>query len=150
MTDDELIKRAMEILEGRLTKPSWYIRHPEDVRDYLRLRMSELEYESFTMMFLDRAYGVIATKEVCKGTIDSSVVYPREVVKAALHFNAQSVLIAHNHPTGIVTPSTSDIKITHRLWLALRQVDIDILDHIIVGKDTCFSFEDNFIALSPT
>jgi DNA repair protein RadC len=72
------------------------------VRDFLRLKMAELEFEVFSVIFLDAQHGVIATEEMFRGTLTQTSVYPREVVKRALHHNAAAVIFAHNHPSRAV------------------------------------------------
>lgn len=77
-----------------------------------------------------------------EGTIDAASVYPREVVKRALHHNAAALILAHNHPSGIAEPSQADRRITRRLTDALALVDIRILDHFVVGDGEVVSFAE--------
>lgn len=143
MTEKEIISNAVQILESRLQKPSHFITATEDAKTYLKLLLSELEYESFRVLFLDNQHGVLETKEMFKGTINHSAVYPREVVKAALNFNAAAVILTHNHPSGHCEPSNADIAITERLKQAMGLIDIRVLDHIVVGGNNCYSFTEN-------
>ena len=92
-------------------------------------------------MFLDNQHQLIEFEELFFGTIDAASIYPREVVKAALNYNAAAVVFAHNHPSGIAEPSQADRRITQRLVDALKLVDIRVLDHIVVGED-CVSFAE--------
>jgi len=75
-----------------------------------------------------------------RGTIDSASVHPREVVREALMHNSAAVILAHNHPSGLVEPSQADELITRRLKDALALVDVRVLDHVIIGDSRCFSF----------
>lgn len=143
MTDQDIIDQALTILEERLKQPEHCFTNPADAMAYLKLQCSELEYESFQAMFLNTKHGMIELKELFRGTIDSAVVYPREVIKAALHFNAAAVILAHNHPSGDSKPSHADKAITERLKKALNLVDIRVLDHVIVGSDKSYSFAEH-------
>lgn len=143
MTEQDIIDQALTILEARLQKSDCMIRQPDDVEAYLRLRMADLEHESFRVMFLNNQHGLIRLKELFRGTIDGAAVYPREVVKATLQFNAAAVILAHNHPSGHCEPSAADQDITHKLKDALNLIDVRVLDHIIVGGEQTYSFARN-------
>lgn len=78
-----------------------------------------------------------------RGTIDGANVYPREVVRASIAFNAAAVVLAHNHPSGFCEPSQADIRITERLKSALSLVDVRVLDHIVVGGSETYSFAEH-------
>lgn len=105
-------------------------------------RLLGSDRELFEVAFLDNQHRLIECETLFSGTIDGAAVYPREVAKRALELNASAVVIAHNHPSGIVEPSEADKRITKRIVDALQLVDIRTLDHIIVGK-TPFSFAEN-------
>lgn len=77
-----------------------------------------------------------------EGTIDTASVYPREIVKQAIHYNAAALILAHNHPSGIAEPSNADERITKRLVNALALVDIRILDHFVIGDGEVVSFAE--------
>jgi DNA repair protein RadC len=114
--------------------------NPADTVSYLRAQLRDHPYEVFACLMLDNRNRVIAFREMFRGTIDGASVYPREVVKQALADNAASVILAHNHPSGVSEPSQADIQITERLKKALALVDIRVLDHVIIGEQTlCFS-----------
>jgi DNA repair protein RadC len=113
---------------------------PADTIAYLHSRLRDRQHEVFACVMLDNRNRVIEYREMFRGTIDGASVYPREIVKQALADNAASVILAHNHPSGIAEPSQADIRITERLQKALALVDIRVLDHVIVGDDIlCFS-----------
>ncbi|MFB0565238.1 MAG: JAB domain-containing protein, partial [Candidatus Aminicenantaceae bacterium] len=86
---------------------------------------------------------VIEEKTVFEGTVDSSVVYPREIVKEALKLNASSLIFAHNHPSGDPEPSSSDREVTKDLVFAANIMQINVLDHVIIGNNCYFSFADH-------
>lgn len=141
--EQNVINQAIEILEARLQKPKQALCSPQDTFNYLKLKLSELEHEVFSILFLDNQNRVLTSTELFRGTIDGAAVYPREVVKAALQFNAAAVIFAHNHPSGVSEPSTADRHITERLKTALQTVDIRTLDHVIVGSGNAYSFAEH-------
>ncbi len=113
---------------------------PQQVRDFLCLKLGSLSREVFVVLFLDAQNRMIMSEEMFSGTLTQTSVYPREVVKKALHHNAASVIFAHNHPSGIAQPSQADELITKQLKHALALVDVRVLDHFIVAGNTTFSF----------
>ena len=92
-------------------------------------------------IFLDTKNRVLGIEQLTSGTINSAVVYPREIVKAALKRRASAMILGHNHPSGDPMPSAQDDSMTRRLCAALSVVDVNLLDHIIVG-DTYYSYAD--------
>ena len=115
---------------------------PEKVSDYLRLKLIRQEREVFVVLFLDAQNRVQAQETLFEGTLTQTSVYPREVVKRALHHNAASVIFAHNHPSGIAEQSRADELITQALKKALDLVDIRVLDHFIVAGHQTMSFAE--------
>ncbi|PCI97244.1 MAG: hypothetical protein COB14_09260 [Alphaproteobacteria bacterium] len=140
MSDQAIIDQALAILDARLRQPDCVIKQPEDATAYLKLKFAGLEHESFRVMFLNNRHEMIALEELFRGTIDGAAVYPREVVKTTLKFNAAAVILAHNHPSGDVDPSQADKHITQRLVDALKLIDVRVLDHIVVGNNEAYSF----------
>ena len=115
---------------------------PRQVRDYLCLRLGGLKREVFMVLFLDPQNRVVAQEELFSGTLTQTSVYPREVVKRALHHNAASVILAHNHPSGVAQQSRADEMLTEALKQALALVDIRTLDHIVVAGNSSLSFAE--------
>ena len=115
---------------------------PASVREYLSLALGAREHEVFVAMFLDAQHRVIAVEELFRGTLTQTSVYPREVVKRALHHNAAAVIFAHNHPSGVAEPSDSDRLLTGALKQSLQLVDVRALDHFIVAGSCCLSFAE--------
>ena len=113
---------------------------PEQVRDYLILKLSNELREVFVVLFLDAQNRLIASEEMFSGTLSETSVYPREVVKRALHYNAASVMFAHNHPSGVAKQSKADEMITQALKGALALIDVRVLDHFIVAGNQTLSF----------
>lgn len=112
------------------------------VKDYLVAQLRCSEREVFGVLFLDNQHRLIAFEKLFQGSISSASVYPREVVKRGLHFNAAAVILAHNHPSGVAEPSEADVLITKKLGMALGLVDIRVLDHIVVGGGSTVSFAE--------
>lgn len=108
---------------------------PEDAAQILSRYLEHADREHFVAMMLDAKNKVIGIHTVSIGTLCCTVVSPREVFKAAILANAASIIVAHNHPSGDVTPSPEDIQVTKTLKEAGKLLDIEILDHVIVGED---------------
>jgi len=140
---DATVLRAMAILERRLRKPGEALGTPGQVRAFLMLHLAELEHEVFAALFLDAQNRLIAYRELSRGTLTQTSVYPREVVKTALRLNAGAVILAHNHPSSLCEPSRADEVLTGALKSALALVDIKVLDHFIVaGRSVPLSFAE--------
>lgn len=125
----ELARRC----SGPELKRNATLRNPADSAEFLRSRLGGYPYEVFAVVFLDNRHRVIAFEELFRGTIDGTVVHPREVVRACLRHNAAAVILAHNHPSGVAEPSESDRAITAELRQALGLVGVRVLDHFVVG-----------------
>lgn len=115
---------------------------PQAVRDYLRLQLAALPHEVFLGLFLDAQNRVIASEPLFRGTLTQTSVYPREIVKRALHHNAAAMIFAHNHPSGVAEPSRSDEALTLALKDALALVDVRVLDHFVVAGGGMLSFAE--------
>lgn len=126
-------------LEATLTRGD-ALESPEAVRHFLTSHLRHQPREVFACLFLDNKHRVIEFEELFYGTINSAAVYPREVVRKALEYNAAAVILSHNHPSGIAEPSRCDEQITHHLTRALEAVDVRVLDHMIVGDGEIVSF----------
>jgi len=135
----EMSRRAL--VEGM--KQNDAMSTPGAVRDYLRLHLAGLGHEVFFALWLDAQNRLIAAEELFRGTLTQTSVYPREVVKKALHHNAAAVVLAHNHPSGVSEPSSADEFLTRELNQALALVDVRVLDHFIVaGQSQPLSFAE--------
>jgi DNA repair protein RadC len=141
-TSQELIQAARTALARRFRRGT-SLDSPGAVRDYLRLALTELEHEVFSMILLDTRHRLIAYTQMFRGTIDGSSVHPREVVKEALKHNAAAVIFAHNHPSGLPSASQADELITQRLKDALALIDVRVLDHLIVASEGITSFAES-------
>ena len=134
----ELARRAL----GEELKTGVNLSSPQAVRDFLRLTLRNPGKEVFLGVFLDAQNRVVAVETLSEGTLTQTSVYPREVVKRALHHNAAATIFAHNHPSGLAEPSRADEVLTQALRQALALVDVKVLDHFIVGASTAMSFAE--------
>ncbi len=119
-----------------------YLHSSSEVRDYLIHSLRGLKKEVLTVIYLDSSHAIIDSETVAEGTINVNTVYPRELVKKALEQNASAMIIAHNHPSGSLEPSSQDLQLTRTLSLLGSMMQIQLLDHIIIG-DGSYSFADN-------
>ncbi len=134
---------ARRFLKERLQDRN-YLRSSRDVANYLIHAMRDLKKEVFTVIFLDASHSIIDTATIAEGTLTTNTIYPRELIKLALQQHAAALVIAHNHPSGSLTPSTDDIRLTRHLFEACRLVNINLLDHLIIGSaETAYSFADH-------
>jgi DNA repair protein RadC len=140
--EDQLIADALRVLERRARYTTTALASPQDVKDYLRLRLGGLEHEVFAVVWLDAQHRVIECEEMFRGTITQTSVYPREVLKSALAHNAAAVILAHNHPSGDSLPSRADESLTVALKSALALIDVRVLDHVVVSSKSATSFAE--------
>jgi len=115
--------------------------NPEKVAGFLKYKIGYDHKENFVVLFLDVNKKLISFKNFFKGTVDKLTVYPREIAEAALSKKASFVIVAHNHPTGNLTPSEEDIRVTDKLIKALDALDIKMADHIIISRTGFYSFK---------
>ena len=133
----EIIKRQ---LRDRLKKSDILtFENPQIVFDYLQSSMGAYKKEVFKVLYLNAGNQLIDDEDLFQGTLNESAVYPREVAKRALEKNAYSIIIAHNHPSGLLQATDRDISITRKLIKALKTVEIKVLDHVIVTGNGCLS-----------
>jgi DNA repair protein RadC len=138
---EEVLEQARRVLAQRVRRGAT-MSSPQVVKDFLRLHIGLLEHEVFTVLFLDAQNRLVALKEMFRGTVSQTAVYPREVVKEALAFNAASVILAHNHPSGVAEPSRADEYLTQSLKSALALVDVRVLDHLVIAGADVVSFAE--------
>ncbi len=118
------------------------IRSSRELFDYLYHRLRDKATECFTVIYLDTRNQVLAVETPFEGTVNSSHVYPREIVRSALHHHASAVLLVHNHPSGDIQPSPEDIHVTRELLFALKLMGVRVLEHLIIGDKVYYSFAD--------
>jgi DNA repair protein RadC len=134
----ELGKRlAASIGEGRPI-----IRNPRDAAELLMPELRDAPQEHFKAVLLNTKGEVLKVKDITVGTLDSSLITPRDLFRVAIAANSASVIVAHNHPSGDPTPSQDDINVTHRLAQAGQMVGIEVIDHIIIGDGIWVSLKE--------
>ena len=118
------------------------VKTPEDVVAQVRSRLKSKKKEYFLALLLDTRSQLIRIAEISVGSLDSSIVHPREVFKEAISASAASVIFAHNHPSGDPEPSAEDISITQQLVFACKTMGITVHEHLVIGNNNYFSFAD--------
>ena len=142
-SEDQIIKQALSILAARITIDGAILSSSDMVKKYLVLKLAALEHEVFAVLWLNNQNTLIAYEELFRGTLAEASVYPREIAKSALHYNAGAAILVHNHPSKIAEPSQADKNITKNLQSVLGLFDTRLLDHIIVGGLNTFSFAEH-------
>lgn len=117
------------------------VKTPEEVVSFVKGKLKDKKKEHFQVLLLDTRSKLIKISEVSVGSLDTSIVHPREVFKEAISASAASVIFVHNHPSGDPSPSEDDIKLTERLCQAGEVIGIDVLDHIIIGDNEYISLK---------
>ena len=131
------------VRDGRVaTLEPVVIRHPSDTLPILEAELSELAYERFVALALNTKNHLTAVLPVSSGSLNASIVHPRELFQRAILANAASIIVCHNHPSGDPTPSPEDIALTRKLVEAGQLLDIPILDHVILGYGKYSSFKE--------
>jgi len=144
--DDPVVKRIYNIprwktalvREGAIPVEWKQIRSPSDVFNAVRDYLADADREYFLTLMLSSKNNITGVNVASVGTLNSSLVHPREVFKAAILANAAAVVLVHNHPSGIPDPSNEDLEITRRLVEASKIIGIEVLDHLIIG-DGCWA-----------
>ncbi len=118
-----------------------------DIACFLTSQLRHQQREIFAALFLDSQFGLIAYEELFLGNLSEIAVHPRELIKKTLKYNAANIIVAHNHPSGEPYPSREDKQLTQCLKSALAQIEVNLIDHMIVGEGKVFSFaEKNLLA----
>ena len=141
---DVLIANALHCLEQRLTYGSnQLLDNSRDVCAYARLQMAQEKDEVFAIMPIDNCNRLLAFEKLFYGTVNEAVVYPRKIVRRALEHNAVKMIIVHNHPSGNCEPSSADAEMTRNLKYILGIIDVQLVDHIVVGHHAVYSFAEH-------
>lgn len=119
------------------------INHPEDAVSLVQSFLDNADREMMILLCLDRKGQPTTLQTISIGTLNSSLVHPREVFKAAILSNSASIILAHNHPSGDPSPSTEDIEITKRIKESGKILGIELLDHLIIGCNSHYSLKSN-------
>lgn len=140
-----VLKAAFELgrrMNSQSLNDKVFIKSPHDVLMYLEGRMTDLEQEHFVALFLNSKNQIIHEKTLFIGTLNASLVHPREVFKEAVKCAAHAIIVAHNHPSGDPTQSKEDIRTTKRLCECGVAIGIELLDHIIIGQQRFVSLSE--------
>lgn len=140
--DEAILAKAAAIFERRARAASDALTSPEAVRGWVKCKIAILEHEVFGCIWLNAQNQVIDYREMFRGTLTQTSVYPREVAKEALKFNAAAVILVHNHPSGTAEPSHADEALTRNLKMTLAMVDVKVLDHFVVTVSKVTSFAE--------
>lgn len=132
-TPDEVRGTALNLLAGDLIETP-LVNSPTVVKAFFQLQIGDLQHEVFSVIFLNCQNRFLAYEQMFRGSLTSTVVYPRELVKRALELGADGVILSHNHPSGNPNPSQADLILTSTLKAALALVDVKVRDHIIVTR----------------
>jgi DNA repair protein RadC len=116
-----------------------------DLLDYLKSNMSGLSVEQFRVLFLNKKNILIQDEVMGVGTVDQAAVYPREIIKKALLYDASAIILAHNHPSGVAKPSKADIEITRKIQEICSGLSISLHDHVIVAGQDYYSFKTEML-----
>lgn len=122
--------------------PALIVRSPQDVARYVMEDLRYLQKEHFVCLFLNTKNHVIAQETLSIGSLNASIVHPREVFRAAIERGSASIICIHNHPSGDPTPSPEDVDMTHRLVEAGHVIGIEVLDHLIIGDQKFVSLKE--------
>ena len=132
-----LVKEPTSIKKAKISKS-------KDVSDYARNFWEGLDiYESFHIIMLNRANNTIGYAKISQGGVSSTVADPKLIAKYSVDALASSIILLHNHPSGALAPSNSDVKLTEKIVKGLEYLDIKVLDHIILTNESYYSFLDN-------
>lgn len=125
--------------------PRRVIRAPRDVADLMLPQMRYLRQEHFVIILLNTKNHVLACCTISVGSLNASIVHPRELFREAISRSAAHVVLVHNHPSGDPTPSAEDVALTHRLVEAGRLLDISVVDHVVIGDGRYVSMQEQGI-----
>jgi DNA repair protein RadC len=115
---------------------------PADAANFLMLDMAHLDQEHLRLVLLDTKNRVLASPTVYKGNVNTSVIRISEIFREAIRHNSTSLIVAHNHPSGDPTPSPEDVRVTRQIYEAGKLLDIDVLDHLIIGQGRYVSLKE--------
>jgi len=136
-----VLELARRYLKAQLERGDGFT-EPSMVKDYLVAKLRHQHREVFVVLLLDSQHRLLNYTELFHGTINAAPVYPREIIKLVLSHNAAAVILAHNHPSGVAEPSQADQRVTERLKKALTMIDVNLLDHFVIGAGAPVSFAE--------
>ncbi|PYC29610.1 DNA repair protein RadC [Aquipseudomonas alcaligenes] len=141
ISEVDILVMARQLAQLRLRRGR-ALTSPKDVFCHLQVLLASYEHEVFALLLLDSRHRVITFQEIFRGTLDGASVYPREIAKIALQYNAAAAVLVHNHPSGDPEPSQADHNLTLKLREVLGLIGVRTLDHIVVGSEGCTSLAE--------
>ena len=138
----QIVAAARSAADSLIDRSAPLLNHPDLVQDFLVAKLGGFGVEVFSILFLDSQHRFKAYREMFVGTLNQTSVYPREIAKAVLEFDAASIVMCHNHPSGEPQPSNADLALTRHVQTALALLDVRVLDHVIVGAGQSLSFAE--------
>ena len=135
--------RVALVREGSCLSEQKTIRSPDDVFAIISLDYENAVVETAMMLALDTKNKVIGVFNISTGSLNASIIHPRDVFQRAILSNAASVILVHNHPSGDPSPSSEDVELTKKLAAAGKLLDIDVLDHVVIGAGQYVSLKEN-------
>jgi DNA repair protein RadC len=123
--------------------PITRITSSKNVFDYFKESLRDEKQENFIVLLLDTKNKIIKDELVTKGVLDAAIVHPREIFKPAIRNSASKIILVHNHPSGDPTPSPEDLDITEKMKKSGEELDIKVLDHVIIGRETYWSWAES-------
>ena len=132
----------LRVLNNELTKNP-VISNGNELINYYKINIGLKDIEEFHILYLDSKCKLIKDETHSTGSINSSSVYPREILKGIIEAGANSIILLHNHPSGDPTPSESDIAITQKIKYAINSIDVILNDHLIISKNNYYSFKEH-------
>ncbi len=134
-------------LEERCRESADILLTPERIRDFVRMKMGANIHETYMMIYLNSRRAMIDYRIIAEGTVDYVYAYPRNAAEIALNLHATGAVMIHNHPSGVCTPSAEDLTATNEMFFSLRALGVELLDHLIVSRDDCYSFRQHGVQL---
>ncbi len=145
LSAEQIIEAAAALLEDKMHRGQAFY-DPDTAKRFLSMKLGHLSSERFAVLFLDNKHRLISFEIMFRGSVSTASVYPREIVRRCLELNAAAVILAHNHPSGCAGPSHGDIDITNTLVDALALIDVQVLDHAVVGGNDVVMFSEAGLA----
>lgn len=134
------LELGRRVYEERIPVKAMPIKNSLEAYRHFGKEIENSTQENFLVIYMDNQHRYISSKIIFKGTINQSIVHPREVFKEALRENSNSIIVMHNHPSGVLTPSKADDKVTMQLVEAGNMIGVQLIDHLIVGRGNYYSY----------
>lgn len=138
----QAVLAAAEVVLQTQVRTGPVFSNPDQIKQWLKVMLAGSEREHFVVLYLDCQHRLIEHNKMFSGTVNSTTVYPREIVRRALEVNASALIVAHNHPSGCLDASNADRSLTKTISSVASTLDIRLLDHIIVSNEGAMSFAE--------